>query len=847
MYQIMKKHLLMCVMAAFAATAAAQYSQETALELQPGNNSCALTADNRVAYWAYTPEENTLLTVTPSSGSVSAYTLDGEGENASQVTLSGVFMQNLQQVYYLDKGTTAYFMVSGDTEANFNAELETGGNVGKGFSADDPVVITEGDEMFMGRSVFSSMGQITYATYSATEDGVLVLKATTSVNVSVNGGSQNYFEYSNGSYLYNLQVENGQTYSLTFSKHYTPFVLMVEMTHPEPGSLDMPFALAEGGNAVPAESGEYWYTYTNSKAGYGVISSESSLSRGDVKVYNSKYNIQSGYTYAQSAVGSYDVRFEMPTQGTTYFICVNKVMSSSEEDAFSFALEEYAPGDKEENPILVEEVPSTVTTKAAGGTSYYAVDVPAGVHKFLNVEATSEIASSATTVSAYPKGSSWSAVSGNTSVRLEVDGGVSGQQYIIRWTSSESTPITFTVSLDDIKQGDLITNPLTAVKGENKIEGNGTKYYTYKATMTGKLVLVATPEMIVTFPIDANPYAGTYQATVVGSTYTLGVTEGTDYYIKIDNAKDGDVFTLEEAEYEVGESRDNPFIVEGGLFTLGTDTYADYWLQYTVEEDGVLVIESDVPYTSGDQMMYGKSTDNYLSGMMTSVQDGEDYVTIYKVETAAVVGDVYLVNLKLTAPYEGKVVKFTIRDAEPGETVDNPIVLVPGETVAVPAVSRTKPMWYKASLDAGPVKITTDNYINGTWYEGRDNAVAGNGSSMMFNTTWNEDYTVMTNTWESTVATAGDYYIMVDQSYGNVNMTLEGTPTSISSAAVDGSSVSVSGNILSVSADNADVKVYTVSGAMVVNETVSGGASFSLDSGIYIVRINDTVKKVIVR
>lgn len=843
---IMKKHLLTVLAALFTVTAMAQYSEETALELKGGGNEYTLESAGGYAYWYYTPEENTLLTVTQGNGYVTVYTLQGEGENASETTLSGVYKQNGQQVYYIEKGSTAYFRATGSTEVSFNADMKTGGNVGKGFSADDPVIITEGEEMYMGRSVYSSMGQTTYATYKAEEDGVLVFTATNSATVSVNGGSPTYIEYSNGSYTYNLSVENGQTYNITFSQHYLPFIFTVKMTNPEPGSLDMPFTLVEGENKVPAEASEYWYTYTNSKAGYGVISSEDELPRGNVKVYNNKYNIQSDYTYTQSVDGSYDVRFEMPTPGTTYFICVNKVMSGN-ESAFTFKMEDYAPGDKEENPIAIEELPSTTTTKAAGGTAYYAVNVPEGVHKFLNVTSTSEITNQSTSVAVYPKGSSWSATSGNKSVRLEVNGGQSGQQYIIRWTSYETSPITFTVSLDDIKQGDLITNPLTAVKGENKIEGNGTKYYTYKATMTGKLVLVATPNMTVTFPMDANPYAGTYQATLVGTTYTLGITEGTSYYIKIDGAADGDVFTLEEAEYEVGESRDDPFIVEDGLFTFGTDTYADYWLQYTVKKNGVLVIESDVPYTSGDQMMYGKDTDNYLSGMMTSVQDGEDYVTIYKVETAASTGDIYLVNLKLQSAYPNSTVTFTIRDAEPGETVDNPIVLVPGETVVVPAVQRTKPMWYKASLDAGPVKLTTDNYINGTWYEGKDNAVAGNGSSMMFNTMWNDDYTVMTNTWESTITTAGDYYIMVDQSYGNVNMTLEGTTTAIENVSATGSSISVNGNTLNVNADNADVKVYTMSGAMVVNERVSGSASFSLEPGLYIVKVNNTVKKVIVR
>ena len=62
-----------------------------------------------------------------------------------------------------------------------------------------------------------------------------------------------------------------------------------------------------------------------------------------------------------------------------------------------------------------------------------------------------------------------------------------------------------------------------------------------------------------------------------------------------------------------------------------------------------------------------------------------------------------------------------------------------------------------------------------------------------------------------------------------------------------GTAISLDGNTLNINVDNADVRVYTLSGAAVVSEKVSGNASFSLDKGIYIVKINNTVKKVIVR
>lgn len=843
----MKKHLLTAMMAVFSATAMAQYSQETALDLVPGTNTCTLEESGGMAYWKYTPEENTLITITPSSGYVQAYTVDEESGSGSQSTLQGVTKSNQQVIYYLDEGSTCYFRASGSTDLSFDAAMQTGGNVGKGFTADDPVIITEGEEMYMGRSVFSSTGQTTYASYTAEEDGVLVLKSTGYAYVSVNGGNSSSLNYSSGSYLYNLAVESGQVYNLTFTQHYNPFILTAEMTHPQPGSLDMPFELAEGDNNVPAETGEYWYTYTNDKVGYGVISSECSLSRGEVKVYNSKSNVQYGAVAAQSTTGSYDVRFEMSSTGMTYYICVNKAMASGEDDTFNFSIEEYEPGDKESNPIILDELPATETTKSGTGTFFYAVNVPAGVNKFLNVEATSEIANSSTYVFVYPAGNSWSSTYGNKQVRLEVNGGDSGQQYIIKWNAYEETPVTFTVSLEDIKQDDAIANPLPAVIGENVIDGDGTKYYTYTATQTGKLVVSGTPEMTISFPRGTGQYDGTYQASVVGSTYTLDVTEGTAYYIKIEGAKDKDVFTLAESEYEVGDSRDKPFAVENGTFTFGPDTYANYWMQYTVQKSGVLTIECDVPYNYTEQIMYCKSTDSYTSGMATTIQDGEDYNTIYKVEVVASAGDVYLVNLKMQSPHEGNVVTFTERDAVEGETIDNPLVLVPGRDVALPTPSRNKPVWCKATLEEGEVKIESNFSISGMYFEGRDNAEAGTGQYLYFSN-YDSNYQLLDcYLWTTNIANAGEYYFKFDSGTAGTILTLDGTGTGINNLDNGKASVSVSSGTLNVSVDNAEVRIYTVSGAMVAGKTVAGDASFNLEPGIYIVRINDTVKKVAVR
>lgn len=842
----MKKLLLLLLTAVCAVTAMAQTSEETALELQKGENSWTLDAPGGYAYWYYTPDENTLLTLTPSAGYVSVYTYDGEGDAATKVSLRGVYRSSSISTYSLESGRTYYVLAGGSDTGTLTAEMTIGENIGKGLSADDPMPIVVGEEAYMGSSIVAGSNLTSYAKYTATENGVLQLTLTTYVQVSVNGGAPTSAEaVSSSEYVYKFPVENGQTYNLTFT-HYSPFIFTAEMTYPVEGTLDMPFTLVEGDNELPAETGEYWYTFTNTSTGYGVINGGTGT-RAKVKVYNNKANIDYKQTYAESDPGSFDVRFELPYPGTTYYISVNRGISVDQPSTLTFAVEDYKQGEKEDNPIVLESLPATETTSNAGGTYYYAVDVPAGEHKFLNVEALSEITNTATSVAVYVQGNSYNATSGNASVRAEVNGGTSGQHYIIRWTSSEPSPIEFTASFEDIRQGDLISEPLDAVLGTNEIDADGTRYYKYTPTKDCKLVLAGTIEMAVSFSVYSYGYYTPVTASRTRAEYSLTATEGTEYYIQIDNAKVGDEFTLAEAEFEQGETRDNPIIVEDGTFTFGSETYGDYWLQYTADRAGKLVIESDVPYNYTERMKYGKSTDSYLPDMVMSSYDGSTSTTVYGAEVNAAAGDVFLVNLNMAAPHEGCVITFTIRDFEAGEAASTAIELQKDETVSVPSISRTAPVWYKVSLpEASKVTITADNFVSGSWYQGLENT-GRTGETMSFIYDYDEETYVTTYTFTKDVAAAGDYYIMIDQCYGNTNMTLS-VDTSSGIGSVDaGTAISLDGNTLNINVDNADVRVYTLSGAAVVSEKVSGNASFSLDKGIYIVKINNTVKKVIVR
>ena len=542
----------------------------------------------------------------------------------------------------------------------------------------------------------------------------------------------------------------------------------------------------------------------------------------------------------------------MQNAGTVYYVCVSKATATAEDQVMTFAWEDYKAGEKESNPIMIDNFPAELTTEKTEGVTFYAVDVPAGANKMLSVKALSPVQSGYTKVEIYLEGNSYGAVSGNTSAYTAAYGGEQGQRYIIKWTSSETEQISFSVTMDDIRQGDVITNPLEAKLGENVIDNEGgfVKYYQYTAGRTGKLYFSGPNNMFVSFPMGTGAYDGDYP-TVRGDNmeYILEITDGTTYLIEIEGALDGDKFTLEEKDYEPGEGRISPIIVEGDSYTFGSGIPSNLWLQYTMKGDGVLTIASDKPYNEMgyDEIYYCKGADGEPVAISTAYFDGTTASTIYRVDAAAKAGDVFLVNAKITTVSEGNKVTFTERGYEEGESVGTAIELSNGETVAIPEVKVALPRWYKARLEPGEVTVTTDApfMTSPVWFASEADALAGTGgTAMVFENSFDDNYD-MVCTWTTTVATGGYCYIRIDDAYSGINMTVTGTfGTGI--GGVDAAQGLVVGDgCISVSGD-ADVRIYTASGVLVAQGSGSG-QSFSLERGIYVVKIGDTVRKVAVR
>lgn len=758
-----------------AATGYAQATKDNPLDMVEGNNSCPHTQGETYhkCWWKYTATKDVVLYLSPKNyASLDVREIVPADAGADTLQLTKASLPNSAEAYPVKAGVSVMIGESGSDGLSYDASFRYLQGMGTGIEEANPLIVEQDTVQYMGMPRGTSGMQTTYARFTATSSGVLVLSSPAYVvYCSVNGGPETSFFYNNGSYTYNLPVTEGEVYNLTF-RNYNPFLFSANMTYPEPGTPDLPFAIADGENTVPAAAGTYYYTYTNSEGGFANITANATLPGGQVKVFTSRSGITYDNYTAKSNTGEYAVRWEAAYKGTTYFITVTRAEAAAADETFTFAFEPYQVGSKEENPIVITEVPATQTVAEPGATVYYAVDVPAGTYKYLVVEATSAIASTGTKVAIYKPGNSYSAPQGNTSISAEVDGGESGQRYIVRWVSSETGPIDFKVSYVDILQGDVIGYPLVAVAGENTIadKGTGTKYYKFTASRTGKLLFEGTDAMAVTFPKGTGKYDGNYDATHVGNSYYMAQTEGTSYLIKIDNVEAGDKFTVTEADFAEGESRDNAINVTGGTYTLGSEPVTNLWLKYTVKRAGcILSIEGDMPYSGDNIVQYGKSTDTYLSNMMTTEVVGTEYVTRYFTEVAAANEEVYLVNLTLPTANEGKTVKFVERDFELGEGISTAIQLQNNTVNYIPQPSRTKPMWCKVSLKAGNITMKPNGYVEGYWFTSRENAISGQGEYLDAVRSWdpNTGDPVYTISYDISEGSEGEYYIRLDNGSGS--------------------------------------------------------------------------------
>lgn len=848
----MKKLILLTFLQFCLCSLFAQTDVSTALDLQVGTNSYDLTGQSGYVtlYYKYTApaESGQLLTFTTVKGEGLSYVMSEDGTYNKMIYGINSATGSIVPV---KAGQTVYLILNtrGGSEISFDMKAENA--IVEGGQTKEEAIDVTGQSNFFIPSNYSTetYSSVTYLKYECSEEGVLEMTFTGSLSglsVCEENSSEETsvsLSYVSGTVVGKTEVEAGKVYIIKIKASTSPLIGNFVITHPTIGtSSDMPFTGKAEGNELPAEIGEYWYSYVAEDNGFVMLSSDSYLYGGTVSVYNAN----SMYSPIASVDGCFLLRFNA-VKGNTYLICIEKNEATGSPDLFDMTLVPAGEGDSFNNPKAIELGENTLPQY--NGQYYYSITIPgeAGTPKFLNISSEADFLSSATNVAVYDQNNMYSSLaSGTKDVKVEVS---AGNTYIIcRNLDEDINGFKYNVSVEDIAQGDVYGNPIPAVVGTNDLKSGSDKYYKYTATLNGWLVISPSdPAVKVQFPMSSGPYPSYRTAVQDGFSIKTEIVKGTEYVIQFSDVTADGTFDLEEVAYGEGESKETAIVVEGSSADVPKSAQTT-WYRYVAPADGMLEISSDINY---------EQNASYQSSTVRVMRDGDSYpVDITKPSTVGITffgkfgaskDEVFYVQVVTLSAQEGKTVTFNLRDYEPGELSDNPIELVVGENQLKEA-SRLNPVWYYADLAEGDLKITADanNYYYMTLYSADDLnnplAVSGYVYDENYNGSYNLTYTV---------ETPGKYIMKLEQTNpGGALVTMSANiATGISATGLDAENVTVGSGCITVtpSAAGANVSVYDLSGKMVKSAYVKGQTTFNVEKGLYIVRVNNKAIKVVVK
>ena len=409
----------------------------------------------------------------------------------------------------------------------------------------------------------------------------------------------------------------------------------------------------------------------------------------------------------------------------------------------------------------------------------------------------------------------------NNIIRKDVKN-TADKTYLLIVNSNEEYPLCFKISYADIEKGAVATNPKEAQPGKNTIDFDGTEYYTYKATKSGKLAIEVSNGGKVTFPLSATGYGvnDTYQK---GNTYFIEATKGKEYLITISDVKKGSTFNLAETDFVAGELRSNPIVMTEDTYTLGEDTN-NLWLKYTVTKTGVIDFSCDVPFNNDFFIGIAKNRADAATSMANDIQDESTLndkkpkrTKLYQSTFEVNEGDVLNIQIQMPGDVKGKKITLTQRTSEAGETITNPIILTKGKTIYVAKASLMKPIWVKANLVNGDTFEVAGGTITPIYNcKPSGDGITYEGTSVV----WDESGTKFT----VDPKTVGEVTFMIGYAEGNTTLTFI-DPT--------GSGISHIEN-----ATDSKPAIYTINGTKI--NSITG-------SGVYIIKSNGKTKKVVIK
>lgn len=849
----MKKLILLTFLQFCLCSLFAQTDVSTALDLQVGTNSYDLTGQSGYVtlYYKYTApaESGQLLTFTTVKGEGLSCVMSEDGTYNKMIYGINSATGSIVPV---KAGQTVYLILNtrGGSEISFDMKAENA--IVEGGQTKEEAIDVTGQSDFFIPSNYSTetYSSVTYLKYECSEEGVLEMTFTGSLSglsVCEENSSEETsvsLSYVSGTVVGKTEVEAGKVYIIKIKASTSPLIGNFVITHPTIGtSSDMPFTGKAEGNELPAEIGEYWYSYVAEDNGFVMLSSDSYLYGRTVSVYNAN----SMYSPIASVDGCFLLRFNA-VKGNTYLICIEKNEATGSPDLFDMTLVPAGEGDSFNNPKAIELGENTLPQY--NGRYYYSITIPgeAGTPKFLNISSEADFLSSATNVAVYDQNNMYSSLaSGTKDVKVEVS---AGNTYIICWNLNEDiNGFKYNVSVEDIAQGDVYGNPIPAVVGTNDLKSGSDKYYKYTATLNGWLVISPSdPAVKVQFPMSSGPYPSYRTAVQDGFSIKTEIVKGTEYVIQFSDVTADGTFDLEEVAYGEGESKETAIVVEGSSADVPKSAQTT-WYRYVAPADGMLEISSDINY---------EQNASYQSSTVRVMRDGDSYpVDITKSSTVGITffgkfgaskDEVFYVQVVTLSAQEGKTVTFNLRDYEPGETSDNPIELTIGENT-LKSATRQNPVWYYADLDKGELKITADasNYYMMSVYKSDDlNTVLATSNYVSGSA---PDY-IGSYELSYEVETPGRYIMKLEQTnpIGAVVTVTANIATGISGTGMAAVRISAGAGCISVtpSAEGASVYVYDLTGKLVSSAYIKGQTTFNVEKGLYVVKVDNKAVKVVV-
>ena len=823
----MRKTLLIAAALCLAATTAT--AQEFANPLTPteGNNSYQVESPGTI-YWKFVADADYIATIGQYGSSdvpMVAFESNGKPSYINGVTASDW----VTKIFALEKGKTYYFTINAEAkgEVGFSLKLDKTENLGAGLTTDKPVEIKLGATQVLGNPCYpeGSWDETNvYTTYKAEKDGQLQIKTEQYVSSANVNGTAVSAETVNGKKVFKINTEAGKTYAINFTLGIPFFVATSEVVEVKEGDIDMPYVMKEGENSIPAEAGKYFFTYKPEKTGYLNITSDAESAGNKLSIYKFKIHATNGNNaVGQSADGSYKVRAEIVSNNYTYYIVVDKTTATAKAETFNVKMESYLPGETAGTaiPVNVSETAKAITLPEAKGKYFYTFTVPANTKKFLTVESPVALSEGTSAYVNTSEGTSGATEMKNQIIKRDVNS-TKEQKYYLVVTSNEAAPLTLNIRYADVEKGSLITAAKDAVLGSNTIDFNDTEYYTYKATKNCKLAVTVEDGVTVTFPKNTSGY-GSYIASQKGNTYSIQATAGEIYYITLKNVKQGSTFTLDEAEFDAGEIRENPIVMTSNTYMLGENT-SNLWLKYDVTETGVIEFSCDAPFAWSNVIGIAKNDGKAPVSMTDNIQDDSTLdqvdparLNVYHAVFSAKQGDALYILVNIEGDATGKKLTLTQRASKPGETIDNPIELKKGETLDVSKASLNNPIWVKAKLTKG--KNEFKNAGKGNFEPEKECRLSGDGISYDGNAVqWTGDSFIEEATEEK------DFIFKVSYAEGRAKvMFVDNNTDGISRIELDSDSKPA---------------IYTINGTKI--NSITG-------SGVYIIKSNGKTKKVVIK